>query len=255
MFNTVRPLKSVTFICGCGHSGTSLIANMMAAHTETYVPLRETNTFLRPAAQALTRYQYLKLQAKASGKRHLVEKTPRHVDRLAVIRVVAPTARFIMPVRDGRDVVASIVRRGRPTREAIARWIRDNEIVRQQQARADTVVYRHEDLISDPTRTLERICAGAGIPYQDQLLSYHEKKRLWFGVEKMENSDPHGAGHERHRNWQINQPIFDNRGRWKEELTSAELTPLVHGPGRRLMEAFGYLEDSEAQTREAPADA
>ena len=35
------------FICGTGHSGTSIIANILAGHDEVWMPLYETGIFLR----------------------------------------------------------------------------------------------------------------------------------------------------------------------------------------------------------------
>jgi hypothetical protein len=54
------------------------------------------------------------------------------------------------------------------------------------------------------------------------------------------DADPHDQ-HKLHRTWQINQPVFDNRGRWVDELTDEQVQPLLVGPGRDLMLAFGYL--------------
>ncbi len=217
------------------------MANMLAAHPLAYVPRRETAIFFRPWPRAAFRYNELKWRARRDGKRYLVEKTPRHVHRLDMVERLAPRARVVIPVRDGRDVVASIVKRGMTTEEAIERWVEDNSIVLERRDRPNVVVYRHEDLIVDTAATLQRVCEGAGIPFREEMLSYHERERLWFGVERVSPADP-AEGHEEHRNWQVNQPIFDNRGRWKAELGSEQVEPLLRGRGRELMQAFGYLE-------------
>ena len=217
------------------------MANMLAAHPSTYVPRRETAIFFRPWPRAAFRYNELKWRARKEGKRYLVEKTPRHVHKLELIERLAPRARVVIPVRDGRDVVASIVKRGMAIDDAIERWIEDNSIVLEHRDRGNVVVYRHEDLIVESAATLRRVCEGAEIPYRDEMLSYHEQERLWFGVDRVSPADP-GEDHEEHRNWQVNQPIFDNRGRWKKELTGEQLEPLLEGRGGELMRAFGYLE-------------
>lgn len=152
------------FICGCGHSGTSLIANMFAAHPEVYVPLRETRVFKHPR-RAQRRHRNLIDEAEATGRRFLVEKTPSHLHRMEVIRSLVPDARFVIPVRDGRDVVASIAGRSGSVQEGIARWKRDTGVIREQSERADVFTYRHEDLIEDPRRVLEAACAFVGIPF------------------------------------------------------------------------------------------
>ena len=50
-----------------------------------------------------------------------------------------------------------------------------------------------------------------------------------------------GEGHRAHRNWQVNQPIFDSSGQWRQYLTEVDLREITEGPGRKIMEAFGYL--------------
>ncbi|HTR74982.1 MAG TPA: sulfotransferase [Solirubrobacterales bacterium] len=236
----LAPLRRVVFICGCGHSGTSLLANMFAAHPETYVPQRETRTFFDSPLHSTVRYSELKLRAHMAGKRYLVEKTPKHVRRLRRARHLAPRARFIISVRDGRDVVASIMRRGYSLDEALERWVEDNTIALAERDRDDVIVYRHEDLVENPIGVVKKICEGVGIPFNLAMLDYHKETRLWFGTDHVRASSPVGLGHEDHRNWQINQPIFDSSGRWRSELSSADLDRFEVSPVKELMEAFGY---------------
>ena len=156
--------RTYAFICGCGHSGTSLLANMFAAHPEVYVPLRETSAFLS-RRRAWLRLQRLKLELLLSRRRHMVEKTPRHVRVVERIRRMVPGARFIFIVRDGRDVTASFVKRGRSVAAGAERWIADNERVAAERDSPDAIVLRYEDLVSRPKEELERLCAFLGLPY------------------------------------------------------------------------------------------
>ena len=64
------------FICGCGHSGTSLLANMFASHPDVFIPLRETEIFLTPET-AESNFEMLRQEAQESGCRYGAEKTPR----------------------------------------------------------------------------------------------------------------------------------------------------------------------------------
>lgn len=72
------------------------------------------------------------------------------------------------------------------------------------------------------------------------MLEYHRTPRRWHGVRSVKDADP-SKDHAAHRNWQINQPIFDNRGRWVDELSQEQIGPLLEGSGRGLMQTFGYL--------------
>lgn len=230
--------RTYAFICGCGHSGTSLLANIFAAHPEVYVPLRETNVFLS-RRRAWLLLQRLKLELLLSGRRHLIEKTPQHVRAVERIRRMVPGARFIFIVRDGRDVIASLVKRGRSVEASAERWIADNERVLAQRGAPDAIVMRYEDLVLLPERELERLCSFLGVIFSPDMLDYHRDKRLWFGQEALVRGDE-SVEHEAHRNWQINQPIFDGRGRWRTVLSEEELAPLYTGRGGELMRAFAY---------------
>lgn len=79
-----QPLQTV-FICGCGHSGTTLLANMFASHPDIFIPLRETNAFVksygnnpqpRPLKEARSRYKKLLRSFRTSKRTFLFEKTP-----------------------------------------------------------------------------------------------------------------------------------------------------------------------------------
>ncbi|MER8378932.1 sulfotransferase [Mesorhizobium sp. M1399] len=225
------------FICGCGHSGTTLIATILAAHPDVYLPFQETNVFFKWTPLAMFRYWKLKRAARGAGKTLLLEKTPRHIRRVGRIRRLVPGARFVMPVRDGRDVVASLAKRlGDPT-EALDRWIGDNALVLAEQGQPDVLIYRYEDLVEDPAKIVERICGFLNLPFSPDLLDYHRKPQQWFKPAEVEVEKQHTAL----RNQQVNQPIYDGRGRWKTDLGQQELTELTEGRGKPLMQAFGYL--------------
>ena len=154
-------MQTHTFICGCGHSGTSLMAAMFASHAEVFIPLRETEAFLARDAVA-ERLAALLAEARASGRPHLAEKTPRHVRRIAMIRRRVPGARFVAMVRDGRDVAASFIRRLGAAEPGARRWIADNTALGREQDAPDVMVVRYEDLIEAPEAVLRRVCAFAG---------------------------------------------------------------------------------------------
>lgn len=233
-------VRTKAFICGCGHSGTSLLANILAGHPDIYVPLRETNTFLKPMSVKWRLWNLLR-EAKASGSPVMVEKTPRHIHHMDLIRRLVPGARFILPVRDGRDVAASIRNRSGKLAPSIERWIKDNSIVATERGKQDVLVYRHEDFVADPGKWLQDICNFIEVEYSDSLLDYHKQPKAWEGVKDLKQTDGVGKRHLQNRAWQVNQPIFDNSGRWRKELTEADVAPLTTGEGSSLMRSFGYL--------------
>jgi hypothetical protein len=234
-------MDSPIFICGCGHSGTTLIANMLAAHPDVYVPLRETNIFRGTGKEAEKGYRELVAEWETTGKPVLAEKTPRHIRRITLIRRIVPEPRFLIAVRDGRDVAASYHRRTGDAGLGARQWIKSNAVAAAEREHPDVLVYRHEDLITDTDGTLQRICDFASIPFDEAMLRYHEQPRLWFGQEAVAAASEADKSLAQHRNWQVNQPLFDSRGQWKSRLSPDDFPELLEGDGRTLMETFGYL--------------
>jgi hypothetical protein len=111
------------FIVGAPRSGTTLLLQILAAQpscTADFEPFRiwEQVVGRRPddtIAGPLTLGQRVKLRTEffrqiEPGRPVLIVKDPRDSLRINAIRRVFPTARFIHIVRDGRDVIASIIR-------------------------------------------------------------------------------------------------------------------------------------------------
>lgn len=237
-------LKSV-FICGCGHSGTTLVANILAGHPQVYAPLVETGIFLHDPDVARGRFMALRQEAVSANAAILVEKTPRHIHHLGLIREIVGDPKFIIPVRDGRDAAASMARRYGRLRRGTNRWIEETSIALSERERDDVFCYRHEDLVERPAEIVASICSFVGIAFHESLLQFHQTKRLWFSqTEIRRGSGVKGPEHDALRNWQINQPIFDSRGRWKSEWSADDMREIVEGRGKALMLAFGYLKEA-----------
>lgn len=251
MVGTARPIgmasmtapqhRTYSFICGCGHSGTSLIANMFASHPDVFIPLYETRAFLEQE-NANKAWKQLKEKFTASTKTHFVEKTPSHINVLTEIRQQIPGAKFIAMVRDGRDVAASFIKRTGDPDIGLNLWLKDNQVVIAESKSDDVIVQRYEDLITDPEGSLIRLCHFLGIPFSQNMLNYYTVERLWFGVEdNKETSGRNGPDHNQLRSWQINQPLFDGRGKWQGVLSDRYLQKFEIPEIQKLMQFFGYV--------------
>jgi Sulfotransferase family len=233
-------MRTHTFICGCGHSGTSLVAAMLAAHPEIHVPLYESEAFLVPD-EAPARWARLRAQAAASGRPHFAEKTPRHLLHLDAIRAAVPGARFVILVRDGRDVAASFIKRHGAAAVGARRWLKENPVARAESGAGDVHILRYEDLIAAPEAALRVLAGFAGFRFAPEMLRYHEAPRLWFGVDRLaKGNGANGLEHRMLRSWQINQPLFDDRGKWRRLLAPEDLAPFEAPEGSALMRFFGY---------------
>jgi hypothetical protein len=189
-------------------------------------------------------YRQLEEEALRRGKDSLFEKTPGHIHALPLIRAAVPGCRFLIPVRDGRDVAYSMFKRFGDLDKGIRRWIADTGLALEQRGKPDTFVYRHEDLVRSTEPVLRRICNVLQIGFDPRLLRFHETERCWFRLDSLpdEPDNPESLGHREKRAWQVNQPIFDNSGQWAEQFSEADFKQLYSGPGLKIMRAFGYLD-------------
>ena len=130
-----RPCRDLVFIVGCGRSGTTLLGGLMSQHPDVFylneprdrwtamdartddIGLYAGNSArLQMAADNVTARCRRRatligapLAGVLSGASVVVEKSPSNVFRLDWLDALFPGSRFIHIVRDGRDVVRSIV--------------------------------------------------------------------------------------------------------------------------------------------------
>src|SRR5262249_37866568 len=127
------------------------------------------------ALRQLARTAFTALEAAKPGARVLVEKTPDHALHLPLIRRLYPDAAVIHVLRDGRDVVASLLAAyrqgwGRPwapaTAEAAAgkwvAWVR--EVRHRGEVFARFREVRYEDLLRAGPETLAALYDFLGLP-------------------------------------------------------------------------------------------
>jgi len=226
--------KSSVFICGCGHTGSSLLARILAAHSSVFSFPYETGAFdwnerakWHRAIIALTRVAL-------SGRDIWVEKSPSHIHHTDKIRTWLPNAQFIVTTRDGRDVVASLAKRHGDFEVSFKRWLRDSKASRLCLEQQPSVLWRYEDFIDDPGDSLAALCGFIGVPFEPDMLDYHKKQVAWGRSRKTRET------HSLRRRAQVNEPIRDFRGAWKETLPPEVERRFHAGEAKELMAYFGY---------------
>lgn len=199
---------------------------MLGAHPRIYSIPFETNAFLHNRAIDEARSVIAVAERHCNKRAHLIcEKTPRHVHHIDRMAQAFPGARFILCLRDPRDVVCSIKRRTGNLKSGIRRWERDNQKILSLIKRHDCFLLRYEELISSPNETLENMCSFVGIRFDRSILEYWQDNRDWFGVNERRDTDGSaGENHVIRRNWQIHQPLMKDRiGVWRRELSCDEV--------------------------------
>jgi hypothetical protein len=131
---------------------------------------------LRPGAAVRTFYEaYMAEQ----GKPRWGEKTPTYVQKMKLIQRALPEARFVHVIRDGRDVALSVL--DRTVRDLTAGDVARRWRKKVRKAREDApdlehyTEVRYEDLILDTEAVLRRVSEFADLPWDDAMLTYHER--------------------------------------------------------------------------------
>jgi hypothetical protein len=104
------------------------------------------------------------------GKARFAEKTPTNVYAFAAIARSVPSVPLIHVVRDGRDVVASLLRRGYSVFRAASRWLFDTAAGLQARAHASYREVRYEELVTAPERVLRCLFTGLGLEFEPEIL-------------------------------------------------------------------------------------
>jgi len=174
--------------------------------------------------------------ARGEGKVRWGEKTPYYVLHLPKILEWFPGAQIIHLIRDGRDCSLSLIHRKHDfnvynTYEAAKYWQRYVEVGRKHGAMLDSATYieiRYEDLVTDPARTMARICAFLEEEYADSLVNFTK-------------SDEAG------KTPLLQMPVqADNAGKWRSQMTHGQIRIFESAAGDTLAR-LGYSLETDAR--------
>jgi hypothetical protein len=239
-----RLVTAPAFILSSVRSGSTLLRVLLNSHSQIHSPhelhLRHIKVDL-DAAYAEKALKEIALDAErlrfllwdrvlhrelaASGKQHLVNKTPNDVFIADDIRRCWPDARFIFllrhPVSTARSRAAA--RKDKDTEERnlemVLRYANALEAARQ---RYDGITVRYEDLTQEPERVTRELCTFLGVEWEPAMLDYgdHDHGRFKAGL-----------------------------GDWSDKIKSGQIQPAEPLPSpdeippalREISEAWGYV--------------
>ena len=229
-----------TYIVGCGHSGTSLLLAILGAHSRLHAVPFESYLAFKSAAEQDKLFQKFERETLATGKRRWVEKTPKHVRQIEELFALSPDARILVMLRDGRDVACSIRARTDDFEQGVERWIEDNQKAEEHLSHPQVTQVRYEDIVVDFDGAVADALSAIGEAFEPRLRRYHETPKHYYD-QKVKRPDT-AKDHEQLRNWQINQPVFDGRGRWEEEMSEQEKSLFKDRAGKMLIR-YEYADD------------
>ena len=120
--------------------------------------------------------------ARKLGKPRWGDKTPHYVNHDDAQLEIWPDARFVVIVRDGRDVALSLRRMPFGPNNAWAAaqwWARGIRAGERAQARhpGHVMTVRYEDLARDPSTHVPPVCAFLGLAYDEDMLALERADR------------------------------------------------------------------------------
>ncbi len=235
--------RAPAFVIGCGHSGTTVLLRILGAHSRIFSVPFESNLGTRSGPSARLLMKYFDLCTLAQNKVRWVEKTPNHINCIGRLWELAPEAKVILILRDGRDVACSLRNRFGDLRGGIERWINDNGSGKRYWRHRDVHVLRYEELVEDFQSTVTSILHFIGEEYEPGIEDYHQTPANHRARVAERPQEVSGKDHGRLREWQTSQPIFDGRGKWKS-MTDDEKGLFKKLAGEMLIE-YGYVENND----------
>lgn len=176
--------------------------------------------------------------------RRWAEKSPPNLYAIPAFLNRYPESRSIVMVRDGRDVVASLKRRGFPVGYAGAVWLIETAMTVGVSQHDHVLLIKYEDLIHNTAQTLDRVQDFLDLPRStDQMLQYRKFSERIACDESLDV-----------QTWKVT-PREDISlkaiGTWRDELDRSELC-LLEGlriePRRTFSCAYPPLADYESYT-------
>jgi tetratricopeptide (TPR) repeat protein len=197
------------FIVGMPRSGTTLIEQILASHSEVHAagelsfagecfeslpkicglsapPLQCVSQIDDRAAEAAARNYLARLPRLAAGKTRITDKMPDNYLHVGFLHVLFPRARIIHCRRDLRDIAVSCwITNFRSIRWAskedhIATRMREYLCVIEHWRRVlpnRMLEVQYEDLVEQPEAAVRRMLEWLGLDWEDAGLNFHENPR------------------------------------------------------------------------------
>lgn len=192
------------FILGMPRSGTSLLEQMLASHTDVYgggelayLPsmirfgnrgFRRDKKFRNLEYWRWVRENYLKLVSRVSdGSRFVTDKLPNNFQFIGFITKLFPEAKIIHCNRHPVSVCHSMYKVNFATDNHYAQDLTHlgQYYVEYRRLmdfwRAEEIEFfdhHYEELVGDPSRSLRRVLDYCGLDWQDGLLEFHKSERI-----------------------------------------------------------------------------
>lgn len=161
------------------------------------------------------------------------DKTPYNILSINFLNKAFPDMQFIHMIRDGRDVVASMLTMPWGSKNIVEIAMNWSNCIKTGRnfgaAHKNYMEVKYEDLINSFKPTLMNVFQFLGEPWSDNVLHYHLHEHDYGDKYVYESSAD-----------QVKNAIYSHQaGRWKKELTKEQIAEFMAAAGDTLIEA-GY---------------
>lgn len=259
----LQPLRRIALLCGHPRSGTTLLEQVLDAHSDVtsaeetkmmhddaYLPLirdfPEGTSVLQaldsvpPSLICHARENYYRCMElflrRQIGSRLLVDKNPSLNLMIPMVVRVFPETKFLIALRDPRDVVVSCFLQALPPTPISSAYLSLEGTVNQYanvmgfwlemlpRMGNQWMYVRYEELIDDLPAVARSVLGFLGVGFEDNVLKFYEHARA-----KRVKSPSHAD---------VQKPLYRTAvGRWRNYQKYLE--PYVPGL-KRFLEAFNY---------------
>ena len=233
------------FVCGCGHSGTTLTAAKLGNHSKILLIGRESGIFLpfnslSCAKNIINEWDFFATSIDCSV---VVEKTPKHILTTRSIFRLIPDAKLLITIRNPLDNIASLYKRFRHLNACTDRWIADNQAALRLSDNSNVMIVQYEKLTEEPGVSLRLAAKFLGIEWEEHIIS--------AGRSAYETADV--SGNMALRVAQVSKAIRPNNGGWTKTLRPDEARFVIDKTSSTAMHLGYDLESTLAQQQLSPA--
>ena len=244
------------FVLGMPRSGTTLIEQMLAGHSQIHgagelgvIPSviaglerweRHVGSgrhypdcvddLSAKVVAGITENVLKELQEYAPEALHVVDKLPHNFENIGLIKLLFPNARIISVRRDPRDIAISNYFTDYAAKHGgmgfaydlgwIGEQLADHNLLMQhwnQVFPGEILEVRYEDVLADPEREARRMLDYVGVGWEPQVLNFSELQRPVKTASV----------------WQVRQPLYTtSMAKWARY--EAYLAPLIRGTNARI---------------------
>jgi len=243
----------IAFITGSSRSGTSILGELVASHPGVNYVFEEHVWKKLELEQKVSQEKQKKLRnwmlCYRKGDKMIVEKNPRHIVKIPLLKSIFPEAKIIHIVRDGRDVACSL-KSGlcgktwahvKPPRwkeieqnyEGVVRcawaWRETMEIAIKDLAKVNHLQVKYEELVRDPEKIIRKIVKYLGLPMHLDVVNF---------CKNIQNQTLGSYNAKHQSRWSVGEH-GTRIGRWKNDMTEEEKKE-VELILRPILNHFGY---------------